>query len=63
MSITLSRAIEVQTINNEHNPTITDEERRQAVMLGVKAMVRMQECRAGHIALTTLLLPGERKSL
>lgn len=57
----LSKAIEINTIHNDHNPDFTDAERRDAHQLGIEALKRFQEGRPKCFISTVLLLPGETK--
>lgn len=55
----LETAIEIQTIHNEHNPDITDAERREAHQLGIEALKRIQYLRFHGYQSTQIKLLGE----
>lgn len=55
----LERAIEIQVIHNDHNPDITDAERREAHQLGIEALKRIEKARPSLFTLRHPLLPGE----
>lgn len=55
----LDRAIEIQTIHNDHNPNITDAEREAAHQLSIEAMKREQILRREIPYDRDGLLPGE----
>ncbi len=55
----IEKAIEILTINNDHNPDFTDAERRDAHQLGIEALKREREHRLYETYGTRLLLPGE----
>ena len=55
----LDKAIEVLTIHNDHNPDITDAERREAHQLGIEALKEVRKARGGDPALDGELLPSE----
>ena len=52
----IGKAIEIQTIHNDHNPNFTDAERREAHQLGIEALKRIQKNRQGTFSIP---LPGE----
>lgn len=54
----LAKAIEIETIHNDHNPNITDAERREAHQLAIEAMKRVQLQRSPG-GVFTVPLPGE----
>ncbi len=58
----LSKAIEIQTIHNDHNPNFTDAEREEAHQVGIEAMKRIELLRDSLLELQVLLLPGETES-
>jgi|GEM_PF-2192318 len=61
MAITIDKAIEILTINNDHNPNFTDAERRAAHQVGIEALkFRKSEKEAGYLDEDDLL-PGETK--
>jgi len=55
----LKKAIEIQTIHNDHNPNFTDAERREAHQLGIEAMKRLDNARLLGMDYPLNLLPGE----
>ncbi len=55
----LEKAIEIETIHNDHNPNFTDAERREAHQLGIEALKRLQELRIDNPETAWQLLPGE----
>lgn len=57
--MTLDEAIRIETIDNDHNPDITDEDRRRAHQLGIEAMKRIQEARTKYRSVWGDTLPGE----
>ena len=59
----LQRAIEIQTIHNDHNPNITDAERNQAHQLGIEAMKWTQQARKGMHGLYPGPFPGETQEV
>lgn len=59
--MTLERAIEIETINNDHNPNITDAERREAHQLGIEALKKIRVERQYAIHHFGRFLPGETK--
>lgn len=59
--MTLDKAIEIQTIHNDHNPDFTDAEREEAHQLSIQAMKHTLFLRKYPKANTHLLLPGETK--
>ena len=59
--MTLDKAIEIQTIHNDHNPNFTDAERRQAHQLGIEALKLYKDIKADGLRAEDFLLPGETK--
>jgi len=57
--MTIDKAIEILTINNDHNPTFTDAEREQALQLGIEALNRIITSRHSKHHNYKRLLPGE----
>jgi len=55
----LKKAIEILTINNDHNPNFTDADRRDALKLGIEAMKRLRTYRERKYYYARTLLPGE----
>lgn len=55
----LAKAIEIETIHNDHNPNFSDAEREKAHQLGIEAMKRTQMLRDGYWYKKTEPLPGE----
>ena len=55
----LKKAIEIQTIHNDHNPKYTDAERQEAHKLGIEALKDLAKYRKEHTAGSIPLLPGE----
>jgi len=55
----LDRAIEIQTIHNDHNPSITDAEREAAHQLSIEALKREKAWRLSPRCTSYDLLPGE----
>lgn len=55
----LDKAIEIQTIHNDHNPAFTDAEREEAHQLGIEALKRIQAGRTPVPAKYFQPLPGE----
>lgn len=55
----ISKAIEILTIHNDHNPNFTDKEREEAHQLGIAALNRLEENRRYHTIGSAILLPGE----
>lgn len=55
----IEKAIEIETIHNDHNPNFTDAEREEAHQLGIEALIRVKGNR--HYPQPTVypLLPGE----
>lgn len=59
--MTLEKAIEIQTIHNDHNPNITDPERWEAHDLSIEAMKFIQAWRKALPLTNPQLLPGETR--
>lgn len=57
----LDEAIEILTIDNDHNPDFTDAEREQARQLGIEALRRLQWYRKYHRIDADTSLLGETK--
>ena len=57
----LERAIEIETIHNDHNPNITDAEREEAHQLGIEAMKYLRHARKAGAHHAPALLAGETK--
>ena len=57
--MTLNEAIKIETINNDHNPDYTDEQRRQARQLGIEALKCIKEYRTGRYETINSPLSGE----
>ena len=57
--MTLERAIEINTINNDHNPNYTDAERCQAHQLGIEALKVLDLARFNSNGEWPPPLPGE----
>lgn len=57
--MTLTKAIEINTIHNDHNPNYTDAERRQAHQLGIEALKRIKVNREVYYMDADMPLPGE----
>jgi len=57
--LTLDKAIEIQTIHNDHNPNFTDAERQEAHQLGIEAMKRINSLRLEPSDYEITKLPGE----
>jgi hypothetical protein len=57
--MTSDKAIEIQTIHNDHNPNFTDAERREAHQLGIEALKRLIHMRSQGVPLALCPLPGE----
>ncbi|MBA7694975.1 hypothetical protein ES703_103591 [subsurface metagenome] len=55
----IEKAIEIETIHNDHNPNYTDKEREEAHQLSVEALKRCQTYRIGTAPEAWILLPGE----
>jgi len=55
----LSKAIEILTINNDHNPDFTDADRRDAIKLGIEGLKRLQHLRGYSMTQVDTRLPGE----
>lgn len=55
----LDKAIEILTINNDHNPNFTDADRRDALKMGVEALKYIQRDRRGLADFDIERLPGE----
>jgi len=55
----LDTAIEIQTINNDHNPDYTDADREKAHQIGIEAMKRIQFHRHDLQSFAWPMLPGE----
>ena len=55
----IDKAIEILTIHNDHNPNITDAERREAHQLGIEALKRLKVIRTDPRGLWVIPLPGE----
>ncbi len=55
----LDKAIEINSIHNDHNPNFTDTEREQAHQLGIEALKRIIVLRASEMASPRKHLPGE----
>lgn len=55
----LSKAIEIETIHNDHNPNYTDAEREEAHQLGIEALKREEARRNPTHYKIGYLLPGE----
>ena len=59
--MTLTKAIEIETIHNDHNPNFTDAEREEAHQLGIEALIREENNRINPGAYYDVLLPSETK--
>ena len=57
----LPKAIEIQTIHNDHNPNFTDAEREEAHQLGIEALKNLIQQRADYVIRIYKPLPGETK--
>jgi len=57
--MTLEKAIEINTIHNDHNPNYTDAERNEAHQLGIEALKLVKELREGSHDIAGLELSGE----
>ena len=57
----ISKAIEIQTIHNDHNPNFTDAERREAHQLGIEALKAIREYLKRPFYSFLKLLLGETK--
>lgn len=57
--MTLKEALRIQTIDNDHNPNITDEDRWKAHQLGIEALKQCQRYKEYYAPMTIALLPGE----
>ncbi len=55
----ISKAIEINTIHNDHNPNFTDAEREEAHQLGIEALKKIQDIRTRFPLLMPDPLPGE----
>ncbi len=55
----IDKAIEILTINNEHNPDFTDADRHDANKLGIEALKRIKSGRDTPSGLSFIPLPGE----
>jgi len=55
----IDKAIEILTIHNDHNPNITDAERREAHQLGLEALKQVKESRFDPSTWRSQTLPGE----
>lgn len=55
----LSKAIEIETIHNDHNPNFTDAERREAHQLGIEALKAHKVAREPPFPPVPYLLSGE----
>ncbi len=55
----LEKAIEIETIHNDHNPNFTDAERNEAHQLGIEAMKCVDRLRSKSHNYRIPLLPGE----
>ena len=55
----IEKAIEIQTIHNDHNPDFTDAERREAHQLGIEALKRVRDMRISPYTTADEQLPGE----
>ena len=55
----VSKAIEILTIHNDHNPDYTDLDRRDAHQLGIEALKRHREDMMLGVWCFPRLLPGE----
>lgn len=61
--MTLEKAIEIQTIHNDHNPNYTDKEREEAHQLGIEALKRIVYLRLDMDTPHWMTLPGEIKEV
>jgi hypothetical protein len=59
--VKIDKAIEILTINNDHNPKFSDADRRDALKLGIEALKRVKAERTGYETYAPDLLPGETK--
>ena len=57
----IDKAIEIQTIHNDHNPYFTDAEREEAHQLSLEALKQIRQIRVYAKQLYLPLLPGETK--
>lgn len=55
----LQKAIEINTIHNDHNPNFTDAERREAHQLGIEALKVISRHSFTQRGWEGRLLPGE----
>ena len=58
----IGKAIEIQTIHNDHNPNFTDAERREAHQLSIEALKRCKYIAEHTDRWAGVLLPGETKN-
>lgn len=59
----LEKAIEILSINNDHNPNFTDTEKREAHQLSIEALQRILELRRAMIMSATFPLLTEAHPL
>lgn len=57
----ITKAIEIETIHNDHNPNFTDAEREEAHQLGIEALKQITWLRESQVLHEAELLPGETK--
>jgi len=57
--MTIQKAIEIQTIHNNHNPNFTDADREKAHQLGIEALKRYRSHKVLLADYDFDLLPGE----
>ena len=57
----LEKAIEIETIHNDHNPNFTDADRREAHQLSIEALIFRQRWEDQEGEDDFPLLPGETK--
>lgn len=57
--MTIDKAIEIETIHNDHNPDYTDKDRDDAHQLGIEALKRVLNTRVEPKYSSVDPLPGE----